>query len=592
MKRLMVTLLAVVVTLLGVFWPLLGTGGSDAGRAGVDTVVISDYRAHFTLATNGELTAAETLTTQFPDGRKHGIFRFWDIADSQDAGVRYVPDDVQVTMDGRPVPFTTSSEQDGRFRVAKIGDPDKYVAPGTHRYEISYRIGDAIRGDDPAQFLWRVIPNGWQMQILQSTSTIVFPEAPTAFGCSVNDGSPCTVTRPAPTTRVVTTGPLSPNTGVAVKADLPFPAPTRTTLPWSLRMDPVLGTSTTVPIVALIVSLITFALGFLWMRRSREETPPLPVMYEPPVDPQDPRRSLSPAPAYYAVYEHMPKKSLIATLFHLAEEGHIKLDRASDKDWTVTATGTATGTADRSQTLDDASAAVLRILGLTRPGARFDADRSVSAGQKLKHASDGLTSATRSWATASGVLKPSPFEKLGRIAVALAAAVAAVLMIFKIVPTIAALPLAAFVIGGAGLFVRGVGTRRTRLGREVWSRAGGFERLLSTSSSQDRLDFSARKDLYTSYIPYALAFNCADAWAAKYRYVTGEDPPDPVWLPGYYGVGAHGLMGGGGGLDSFESSLSSALSAYSASQSSSGGGGGFSGGFSGGGGGGGGGGSW
>lgn len=584
MKRLMVTLLAVVITLMGVFWPLLGNGGSGAGRAGVDPVVISDYRADFDLARNGELTATEILTTEFPDGRKHGIFRFWDIADSADSGVRYQPEDIRVTMDGAPVPFTLSREQGGRFRVAKIGDPDRYVTAGTHRYEISYRVGNAIRGGDHAEFLWRVIPNGWQMQILQSTSSVRFPDAPTSFACRVSDGSPCTVAEPDPTTRVVTTGPLSPTVGVAVKADLPFPAPARSTLPWSVRMDPVLGTSTTVPLVAIIASLVTFVIGFLWMRRSREETPPFPVMYEPPVDPQNPSRFLTPAATYFVANEGMPKRALIANLFHLAEEGHIRLDRTSDNEWTVFARISP----EQFQALDGASAAMLRTLGLTRPGDRFDADGSVSAGQKLKHATDALSSATRSWARATGVLKTSPSENIGRIVVVLVALLAAVLMIFKLVPTIAALPLAAFVIGGAGLFVRGVGTRRTRLGREVWSRAGGFERLLSTSSSQDRLYFSARKDLYTSYIPYALAFNCADAWAAKYRYETGEDPPDPVWLPGYYGVGAHGLMGGGGSFDSFESSLSSAMSAYSSSQSSSGGGGGFSGG----GGGGGGGGSW
>ena len=73
------------------------------------------------------------------------------------------------------------------------------------------------------------------------------------------------------------------------------------------------------------------------------------------------------------------------------------------------------------------------------------------------------------------------------------------------------------------------GTRRTAQGRELWSRAGGFQRMLSTPSSVDRFDFSGRRELYTAYIPYAVAFDCADAWAQKYETETGEPAPTPVW---------------------------------------------------------------
>ncbi len=51
----------------------------------------------------------------------------------------------------------------------------------------------------------------------------------------------------------------------------------------------------------------------------------------------------------------------------------------------------------------------------------------------------------------------------------------------------------------------------------VWSRAGGFQRLLSTPSAEDRFDFSARTDLFIAYVPYAVAFGVADRWAEKYR---------------------------------------------------------------------------
>ncbi len=113
--------------------------------------------------------------------------------------------------------------------------------------------------------------------------------------------------------------------------------------------------------------------------------------------------------------------------------------------------------------------------------------------------------------------------------------------------------------------------------------------MLSTDSSIERFDFSGRQELYTKYIPWAVAFGAADQWAAKYRTEMGTEPPVPSYFgPGYAGAYAGSAIGSM--VDDFDSTVSSAISSYQATQSSSSsGGGGFSGG---GGGGGGGGGSW
>ncbi len=124
-----------------------------------------------------------------------------------------------------------------------------------------------------------------------------------------------------------------------------------------------------------------------------------------------------------------------------------------------------------------------------------------------------------------------------------------------------------------GLFAKGVGTRRTEAGRQLWSRAGGFERLLATPSSEDRFDFAASKDLFISYIPYAVAFGVADRWAGKYRIATGQEPPVPMWY-----TGAAGLYSPDGftGLNSAVAASISAYMAYQAAQASSSGSGGSS----------------
>jgi uncharacterized membrane protein len=113
--------------------------------------------------------------------------------------------------------------------------------------------------------------------------------------------------------------------------------------------------------------------------------------------------------------------------------------------------------------------------------------------------------------------------------------------------------------------------------------------MLSTPSSKQRFDFSGRQELYTAYIPWAVAFGCADTWAEKFRTEVGAEPPVPAYLAGYY-VGAHTGDSVSQMVGDFDATVNSSIAAYAATQShSSGGGGGFSGG---GGGGGGGGGSW
>ena len=85
-------------------------------------------------------------------------------------------------------------------------------------------------------------------------------------------------------------------------------------------------------------------------------------------------------------------------------------------------------------------------------------------------------------------------------------AVAFILMLFGFFrwgfpTTMWALPFAAFFLFSAASWKDGVGTRRTDSGRELWSRAGGFHRMLTTDSAETRFDFGARKDLYIGLRP-------------------------------------------------------------------------------------------
>src|SRR5680860_66530 len=126
MKRILISMLVALATAAGLFWPLLQSIDTSSTSPPLDPVTITDYQAVYKVSANGRLDAVETITAKFPYGR-HGIFRFWDVADGADDGVRHVPEDISVSRDNEDEPVDLLWERGKRFRVAKIGDPDTYV---------------------------------------------------------------------------------------------------------------------------------------------------------------------------------------------------------------------------------------------------------------------------------------------------------------------------------------------------------------------------------------------------------------------------------------------------------------------------------
>ncbi|WP_237158345.1 DUF2207 domain-containing protein [Mycobacteroides franklinii] len=587
------TLIAIVIAAGVLLWPVLEYLGGTDSSAVLDPVIVTDYRADLSVDREGTLTATETLTGSFPDDR-HGIFRFWDVRDPSDDHVRLIPYDIKVTRDGHDEPTDLVWQQGRAFRVAKIGDPDRTLTPGEHVYVISYRIrgvlspstaGAAARASgswpadrDRASFYWKVVAGGWQVRFDRTEVRVKLPTPATDVRCAYgyDDSGQCELTGVGTDSLTIRTGVLAPRTPVTIRAAQDLPAPDRVSLPWTPPYDGVLGQSRVVASGLGILALIGLGVGWAWSWRGREEPPGYPVAYEPPP-------GLGPVQTCYVMREQVPANALVATLLHQAQRGLTTIRQTEGSTWRIEAQGGDWDGVDR------VTRQVGLALGVQNAGGAFGADGSVTAGSTLRSTSEDIAEDTKAWARGEGLVTNQLSEQIGRFLV-LAAWVVAVLLVF-IRPggaTIWALPFLGFGIGGMGLLFAEVETRRTAKGREQWARAGGFYRLLSTPSAQDRFDFSAQKDLYTAFVPYAVAFGCADEWAKKYKLSTGQEPPAPSW---YFGpTTPHGLFGGSTAFAGFESSLRSSIGAYEASQSSSSSGGGFS--FSGGGGGGGGGGSW
>ena len=581
MKRVVGSVAGLVVVVLVLLAPAAFSGAEGGG--GDEPTTITSYVADFDVADNGDLAATERLTVAFPVGDRHGIFRFFDHADDSEPNARRVPHDITVTMDGGDVPVELTTEDHGRYTVARIGDPDSFLPVGEHVYEISYEIDGVLSpGSDGAEteLYWNLIPGGWQQPIERSDLTVHLPTAAVGVQCAVGAGATggCRAAGDGTDTLRVRTGALAPHTPVTVRAGLDMPTPPAgEARPWSVAMDPVLGPHPVVLGVVLALAVGAGVLGVVLARRARETDPQFPLMYAPP-------DGIGPAQAAYLVTEQVDDEQYVATLMYAAEKGAIGLDRSGEA-WTITDKGGPGGWAG----LYPVTTGVAHLLG--GPGTSFTASpKDVQAGKRLKREIESFESGTEEWARTAGLMVGSGLGGLGALVIiGCALAVVGVAIWNPCDMTFLGLGPGAFAVLGGGLAAPGAGTRRTRAGRDLWSRAGGFRRILSTPSAQERFDFSGREELYTAYVPWAVAFGCADTWAEKYRTEMGAEPPVPSYF-GHAYAGAHTGSHVSSMVDDFHSTVSSAISSYEATQkSSSSGGGGFSGG---GGGGGGGGGSW
>lgn len=570
----------VLVVLLGplTLLPALRHDVASWSGGGEASTTIRQYNAVFDIDEFGDMQVSETLVVHFPDDHdERGILRVFDEYDRNQDRASRRPRDVSVTRDGRPEPYEELSTQQGRFRMIRIGDGEVQLSPGAHTYVITYAIDDVLvsRGAG-ARFDWDLIPAGWAQEIARAELTVRLPEPPAEgepLRCEVGGDSAagCDV-KAAGRSLTVQTESLPRNTPLTVGVTLPSAPPRADSLlPWSVSWRPVLGSVPWVPLGVLAAVAFAGWFGRRIAAATFEKDPRFPLEYAPPA-------GVGPAQARYLLTESTPNEVFVATLMYAAERGAIDLSREGD-GWRVRAR-----TESASLELDPATRAATSAL-VPRVGSEFVVSkRDATSGARVQAARGEVTRATSRWARDEGLMTKAGWGSLAGVG-AVAALVLYVVLLAALWShfTLLALVPGAFFAMALPVLYPGATTKRTTAGRHLWSRVGGFRRVLSTASSRERSDFAAR-ELYPVYLPWAVAFGCADEWAAKCHVERAVEPPSPVHIGGLTGFSA------GDGKDTFISDFSSALdgavSAYRETLSgSSDGGGGFAGGRGGGGGG-------
>jgi uncharacterized membrane protein YgcG len=545
------------------------------------------------------------------------------------------------TLDGMPVPAKTESISNG-VRI-RIGDPDRFVDVGDHRYVIRYGTTRQIgRFNGFDELYWNATGNGWIFLIDVAEARIRLPEA-------VKFGERAAYTGPQGATssnaRVVdekpgeitfqTTGPLGPNEGLTVAVAFPkgVVAETNERKYWLADYGPLLVGA------GGLLGLLGYYF-FAWKRVGRNPRAGTVVpIFSPPDD-------LTPAAMRYVTRMGADDRTFAAALIDMGVRGHVRMVE-EDGGW-FSKEKTRLERIASNQPLPADEEAALRELATTGDSIVMEQKnhKQFSAAQKalgkvlkdryegtLFHKNWGWAGAgiillvAALWLSAAAVVAATNGAQIWLIGVGIGLFALAVIFVALMQGTsstgkcllTAGAVLCGSIAVATGAPIMGEALNSgwwqplvlpllalpvaisafawidapTKAGRAVLDRIAGFKQYLSITE-RERLDRmhppEDTPELFERYLPYAVALGVENRWADRFAAVLAAAAVQGRQGFAWYSGSSNPWDNPGGFVNRVGSSLASTVSSASTAPGSSSGSGG--GGSSGGGGGGGGGGGW
>lgn len=522
-------------------------------------------------------------------------------------------------------PADVDTEKDGRALAIKVGDEDVEVE-GVQSYVLAYTITGVVSPDVAAsgqdEIFWNIIGAQWEVPLDDISVTLTGPAAVARTACFVGEvGSTtaCGSASSSGTTATFTQPRVEPGSGLTVVVAYPAGsfvgaepvlAPRRN-LGNTFTLSPATG------IAAGLVALVGGGVLAVRVRRggrdqqyagltpglapaagqdsgtavtARDRSTPVAVQFTPPP-------GLRPGELGTLIDEVANPHDVTATIIDLAVRGHLRIEettdaegvpstatkaKAKDRTWRLVKLDTPTGLLPYEQTIfaelfDDRSEVELDKLGDSFQGAMTKTQTQLY---------EAVTE--RGWFRSNPSTVRNHAYVLGGL-VFLAGVVLATVLALTVGWGLVGVAVA--LVGIAVFFIARLLPARTPAGSAVLAQTEGFKLYLSTAEG-DQLRFEEGDDVFSRYLPYAIAFGVAERWAKVFSDLAaqGHQVPEPTWY-----VGVH-QMAFFSAASTFSDTLGafseSAVASMTAASAGTSGGSGFSGGYSGGGVGGGGGGSW
>ena len=496
---------AVVAGWLGLFpIPFKDVFGGSAERVS-DTSIVDSYRADFVLDPDGKLTSTEVIDVEFTQYNKHGIYRIFDTQDAQYRNVQHPVTVVSVERQTNreqwvPEPYVVSQDGGGTMTI-RVGSEYRTFDPGIQRYRIVSTTSNALTKpkDGPegagSQWYWDVVGTGWTMPMRKVAVSAALP--PTVQPPICEASSACEIREEDGRYRIEMSQ-LPAYTAVTMKAYFAADAPGVQRTTWQNIV--LFGTLAFVGLTLALVGL-TFA-------RSRERRPDISPRFEPP--------GPDPLTCAWTLDESPASRGVPAVLLNLVAHGVVGFDAeqrsvqdSDGPDW-ISLTRTTAPVPDLV-----GFAAALNNLGLYQPGSsRTISKDSVSDGKLLSSLDDEITGEID-----DRVMREGFATRVGGSGWALLFAFLAIIGGFSALIWLNSGLLVAtllLVAAAAGLLInRRDTTRLTDRGAAMRDATAGFKQVLSTPASVERFDYAARVRHFDEFLPWAVAFDCADEWAAS-----------------------------------------------------------------------------
>ena len=621
------------------------------GAAGASTASAEERIARFIsdvqVRPDASLDVTETIDVRAEGDRiRRGIFRDFPTRYRGRKGsqVRVGFTLRDVLRDGLPEKAATEAISNG-VRI-RIGDADKLLEPGDHRYVIRYRTTRQVgRFADYDELYWNVTGTDWVFPIDSAEATIRLPRAVKLGQRAVYTGSQGSTGHDAAVVaerpgeiQFRTTRPLGSYEGLTVAVAWPkgvvAEADEGTRARWWLADYG--------PLIAGALALLGLGAFYTiaWQRAGRNPRPGTVVPIFAPAD------DLSPAAMRYVWKMGADNRAFAAALVDMGVRGHIRMVE-EDGGW-LSRDKTRLERIAGPAPLPPEEEAALRELARTGESIVMEQKNHVefAAAKKtlqeaFKQRFDGklflrnwgwalagvALFLAALWLTAAAIVAATGVLDVTIVLIALGALVTTVLLLLLVQEmrsTGKCLVLVGVMISGgvaavvgfpvlAAAFASGwlaplafplVGlplvvstffwiAAPTREGRAVLDRIAGFRQYLSITEGE-RLDrMTPPKDtpeLFERYLPYAIALGVENRWADRFQSVLAQAAAQGRQGFAWYSGSSSPWNDTGGFVDAVGSSLASTVSSASTAPGSSSGSGG--GGSSGGGGGGGGGGGW
>lgn len=565
--------------------------------------VIENFHSDIAIQDSGKVRVVETISADFRNEQKHGIYRDIPYEYESDGKKTYTEVTIESVVQNNEDAKYSVSETNG-YKELKIGDANKLLT-GRNVYTITYTVTGVLRGfGDHDELYWNVTGDKWDVFIHKADAIVTLPkEAITQITCFEGvSGSqaPCASKLASPQLATFSTsGMLGSSEGLTVAV-----AYKKGAIPLLTAKPPKTFFEKLISWESLMTILTVFLIGFvtlaaLWYRKGRdfwfagnlfgtkaEKGKAKPIGAHETVSVEFvPPENLRPAEMGVLMDERADTLDVVATIIDLASRGYLTITEVPKKwlfgkvDYLLTKT--TPKTRRKSTPLLAYEQLLLDKLFFGRTQIKTS-----SLKQTFYKDLEEVKQALYDNVITKGFFSENPEKVRGKYK----AAGFILLFIIFFVITYSTSLLSIFwddLLIGAGL----IGVllllqsrfmpRKTAYGREMLRRSKGYY-LFVNQAEKYRQRFFEKKNMFNEIMPYAIMFGLTKKFAQQ-MHEMGIEPSQTGWY-----VSPHPFNAGvfASNMTSFSSSMSSAIASAPSSS------GGFSGGSSGGGFGGGGGGSW